>query len=870
MPISPGHHIGPYEILAPIGHGGMGEVWRARDPKLDREVAIKVLPAGFANDPERLSRFTREAKVLASLNHPHIAQIFGLEESDNTGALVMEFVPGSTLECPVDLETAIDYARQIAEALEAAHEKGITHRDLKPGNVMVTPDGVIKVLDFGLATAPAHDANSVDPNNSPTTLAATRMGVILGTAAYMSPEQASGKPVDKRSDIWSFGVVLFEMLSGTKLFDGETVTDTIAEVLRGPIDLNRLPADTPRWLRRLIERCLDRNSKTRLRDIGEARILLQHPPAEETGSVAAQRFAKYERIAWLVAALLLLTTATAGFTLWRRPAVAAPPLNLSVKLPPDAVVGFLALSPDGRQIVFEILGPTGGVFLHSLDSPELKRLDTGGGIRAPFWSPDSKMIGFYQGGNKLSIIPAAGGPVQTLCDGATLPGTGGTWSRDGVILFSPFGPGKPIRRVNASGGECRDVMKPDGDTSYGYPAFLPDGKHFLLFVGGEEARRGIAWASLDDPTPHRLLPDAAAPVYAPSATGDKGYILFLRNNMEMAQPFDPDKLQLEGDAFAVSQGGTYDQNLPQTLVGASNNGILAVGHYPSWDRRLVWVDRTGKELGALGSDLRNNSVVLSPDGKTAMTSFEFKGISLYDATTGAATEFASPNMRGTGPIFSGDGSMIAYQSGNGIYARSMAGGAETLLIRNDLLKVPSSWSRDMRYMMYTQLEADGTYGIWYLEDPLGAKKAVRISAPGVRESEAMLSPDGRWLIYTAVQATGSDVYLRAFPSGSGPWKVSTNHGRLAQWRADGKEIFYLQLPAKLALMASAVRFDARSGAVVNPPKALFDFPSGTAQVYQNVARFSPSPDGQRFLILAPGQTEASLNILSNWEQMARK
>jgi eukaryotic-like serine/threonine-protein kinase len=868
MPISPGYRFGPYEILSPIGKGGMGEVWRARDLKLDREVAIKVLPAGFANDVERLSRFTREAKVLASLNHSNIAQIYGLEESNGVGALVMEFVPGTTLQCPVAVETATDYARQIAEALEVAHEKGITHRDLKPGNVMVTPDGAIKVLDFGLATAPARAAHDIDPNNSPTTLAATSVGVILGTAGYMSPEQAAGKPVDKRSDIWSFGVVLFEMLSGAKLFTGETVTQTIAEVLRGPIDLNRLPAETPRWMRRLIERCLDRNPKTRLRDIGEARIVLQHAPSEAS-EAATPRSAKFDRIAWIVAALFLLTTATAGFTLWRRPAAATPPLNLSVKLPTTGTVGFLSLSPDGRQMVFVTGGPDGGVYLRSLDSPELKRLETGGRIRAPFWSPDSKMIGFYQD-NKLKTIPAAGGPVQTLCDGATLPGTGGTWSRDGVILFSPFGPGKPIRRVNASGGECRDVMKPDGDSTYGYPAFLPDGKHFLLFVGSEESRRGIAWASLDDPTPHRLLPDAAGPVYAPSVTGDKGYILFLRDDVVMAQPFDPDKLQLAGDTFAVTQGGSYNQNLPQMLVGASNNGILAVGHNPSWDRRMVWVDRTGKELGVLGNDLRNNSIGLSPDGKTAISSFEFKGISLYDVATGAMTPFASPNMRGTGPIFSGDGSMIAYQSGNGIYARSMAGSGETLLIRNDLLKVPSDWSRDMRYMVYTQLEADGTYGIWYLEDPLGAKKAVRVSAPGVRESEAMLSPDGHWLIYTAVQATGSDIYLRAFPSGPGPWKVSTNHGRLAQWRPDGKEIFYVQLPAKPAMMASMVRLDAHSGAALDPPKTLFDMQLVTAQIYQNVAMFSPNHDGQRFLMLAPGKTEASLNILTNWEQKERK
>jgi serine/threonine protein kinase len=861
MAFSIGDRIGPYEILAPIGAGGMGEVYRARDTKLDREVAIKVLPAALAQDSERLARFEREARVLASLNHPNIATIYGVEESDGVPALAMEFVHGETLQGLSPVETALHYAKQIAEGLEAAHDKGIIHRDLKPGNIMVTPDGGVKILDFGLAAMDQPSAeNRSDPRNSPTmTMAATQVGMIMGTAAYMSPEQASGKLVDKRSDIWSFGVVLYEMLTGAQLFSGETATHTIAEVLRGPIDLDSLPPETPRYVRRLIGRCLDRNPKTRLRDIGEARIALQNSYSEAAAVASVSGPAKPNRLVWGIAGILFLTTAGAGIRLMRQTdAPTAPSVNLSVPLPPSGVVTFLAVSPDGRQLVFT----DGGVYLRTLASPEANRIDVGGAFRAPFWSPDSKYIGFLQD-NKIKIIPAAGGPVQTLCDGATMPGTGGTWSREGVILFSGFGPGKPIRRVSSSGGDCRDVMKPDGETSYGYPSFLPDGKHFLLFVGGEESRQGIGWASLDDPTPHRLLPDASGPLYVPSVFGgNRGYILFLRDHKLMAQPFDPAGLRLSGDAFAVAPNASYDFNLPHMAVSASDNGVLAYSNTPTWDRRLVVVDSRGQEQAALGGGRDPDG--FSPDGRIVLSSSEYQGLFLTDIATNTVSRFANPNMRGGGSIWSGDGSQIAYQSGKSIVSRSLAGGNETILMRNDLLKYPSDWSRDMRYLIYTQVESDGSFGIWRLEDPLGTRKPFRMSAPGVKESEGQLSPDGHWLLYAAIQATGTDVFVRAFPDGPGPWKVSVSRAYNARWHPDGKGVYYI---SSGKLMSSAIRLDPRSGVAVDTPKPVFDYPGSGAQPYQNIFRYSQTRDGDRFLMNKPSNAVPSLSVLTGWEQV---
>jgi predicted Ser/Thr protein kinase len=492
MPLASGTRLGSYEILAPIGAGGMGEVYRAKDAKLDREVAIKVLPAALAQDPERLARFEREAKVLAALNHPNIAQIYGLEQR----ALVMELVEGETLKGPLPIETALNYAKQIADALEAAHEKGVTHRDLKPANIMITPAGVVKVLDFGLATVTQPSAASEgDPANSPTlTMRATQAGMIMGTAAYMSPEQASGKPVDRRADIWSFGVVLFELLTGRQLFgEGETISHTLADVLRGPIDFDKLPKGTPRSIRDLLRRCLDRDVKNRLQWIGEARVAIDNAGKEPEVPAAAVPEPRRRMLAWAIAAsTMALIAAVALFGWWRatRP-VAHPFMYLSVDLGQDAMLGgagtargALILSPDSTRLVYR---SRGGLSTRLLDQPKATPLAGTEGADDPFFSPDGQWIGFFANG-KLKKISVQGGAAVTLCDAPNEHG--GNWGEDGKIVFVS-NPRTGLSRVSEAGGTPQPLTQLDqqkGETTHRDPQILPGGQA-VLFTASEQLPR---------------------------------------------------------------------------------------------------------------------------------------------------------------------------------------------------------------------------------------------------------------------------------------------------------------------------------------------------------------------------------------------
>ena len=876
MPVSVGDSLGAYEILAPLGKGGMGEVYRGRDIKLDREVAIKVLPATVAHDPERLARLEREAKILASLNHPNIAQIYGIEEADGVRALVMELVPGATLKGPLSIETTVHYAKQIAEALEAAHEKGIIHRDLKPANVIVTPEGVVKVLDFGLAAVPSRDVTS-DPANSPT-VTATQSGLILGTAAYMSPEQAAGKVVDKRSDIWSFGVVLYEMLTGERLFAGETVSHTLADVLRAPIVLDKLPKETPRTVRELLKRCLDRDVKTRLRDIGEARVAIRNfAKNPDAIAIAAAPQSRFHWLAWGVAGLFLLTALVVSLVHFRETPPAAPVLDLSVSLPRNTVTGFVKLSPDGHQMVLWLL--TGGkrqLWLRSLDSTQLQVLPGTDAARAPFWSPDGKSIGFFADG-KLKTLPVSGGPPQVLCDGTGLAG-GGTWNREGVILFSTSGLADPLRRVSSSGGPCSVLTHPEGDSGHVHPEFLPDGKHFVFVVrGGDETKRGLYAASLNDPTPRRILGDVSSAIFAPSILGKKhGYLLFLRGSDLMAQPFRAETLQLAGDPVRVATNASFSLNAPQVAASVSASGILAYRSNASGTRRqLTWLDRSGKEVSRVGSvqDLRD--VGLSPDGKTVATGRSQQGIWLYDVQRGGEARFTSQTHPGTAPVWSPNGSLIAFASGNGLYIRDASGGQEEKLVyENGNLKAASDWSRDGHYLIYTEVDPKDQADIWFLPDPLnksGVKKPVKFQGTQAVESQGQLSPDGHWLAYLSNESGQEEVYVRPFPTGPGRWKVSAGHGlsREPRWRRDGKELFFVESGVPQRLMSVPVQSSSDRDFHVGVPQAMFEFLGNSSVPSANLFVYSPSADGQRFLVNVDASIEEpALNVIVNWEKAA--
>jgi serine/threonine protein kinase len=543
--MSPGYAIAHYRVTAKLGQGGMGEVWRATDTKLNRDVAIKILPQAFAQDADRMARFEREAQVLASLNHPNIAAIYGVENR----ALVMELVPGPTLaerieQGAIPLEEALPIARQIADALEYAHEKGIVHRDLKPANIKVTPEGRVKVLDFGLAKALSNDHSAADPVSSPTlTMRATTAGVILGTAAYMSPEQARGAETDRGADIWAFGVILYEMLTRRALFAGPTISDTLAAVLKTEPDWSALPPDTPPAIRRLLRRCLERDRKRRLHDIADARLDLEEAPDPSPEHTPA---APGRVLPWALAATLAVSLLTLALFHFRETPPDDRVLQFLIQPPEKTSFGSSAISPDGRILAFTVTGADRSLWVRRLDSSTPHALPGTYGATFPFWSPDSRYIGFFAEG-KLKRVDVSGGPVQTLAT-ASSP-RGGAWNRDGTVVFAPAAI-SALSVISAAGGDAKALTRLDPsrlELNHRWPSFLPDGRHFLYVVQSSRPENsGIFLQSLDSTNRVRLLPDVSNPAYA------GGYLLFARGGTLMAQPFDAGKLRLTGEPFLIA------------------------------------------------------------------------------------------------------------------------------------------------------------------------------------------------------------------------------------------------------------------------------------------------------------------------------
>ncbi len=863
MSISAGERLGPYEILAPLGAGGMGEVYRARDTKLKREVALKVLPDSFAADPERMARFQREAQVLASLNHPNIAAIYGVEER----ALVMELVPGSPLKGPLAIETALDYAKQIADALEAAHDKGIVHRDLKPANIMITPSGVVKVLDFGLAAVPPPSGESSgDPRHSPTlTIAATQAGMIMGTAAYMSPEQAAGKPVDKRADIWSYGVVLWEMLSGVRLFDGETISHTLADVLRAPIDFDQLPKETPQTIRNLLRRCLDRSVKNRLRDIGEARIAIQNLDKEPGVPAGTSPAPRSRRISWYAAALFFFLALAISFLYFRETPPGQAALRLSVPLPDQFGVSYLALSPSGRTMA---IAGAGKLWLRDLDSFELRPLSNTEYARHPFWSPDGRSIGFAAQG-KLKIISASGGPATPLCDAGS--GGGGTWNRDGVILF---GADKgPIERVNASGGACTPVTRIEPGMVHHLPTFLPDGKHFFYNVQSEDpSKAGLYVAALDQPAGRRLLPDRTSAIFAARKNDARqGFLLFKRENTLMAYPFNAATLQLVGDPFLVAPQLSRTSTPDLVAASAAGNGTLIYLAGSSLeDFQPTWMDRSGKELGKVGPLGDQRGLALSPDQKFLTIAFRGSesrpGLWMRDLTRDVETRFTLPPFVGA-PAWSPDSNRIAYSGPNSLYVKSASGGPEQLLLQSGNPLSPSDWSRDGKYVLYTEIDPKTHGDIWYLPFDSSGKPGAPVVflKTGFNESLGQFSPDGRWVAYASNESGEFEVYARPFPPGGGAVRISNNGGTSPRWRADGRELFYLD---GQHLMAVPMQTGSDGLLQAGVPKALFEPRMRGTIPEANLFNYSPSADGQRFLMnILPDASVPTLNVITNWERL---
>ncbi len=798
MPLSAGTKFGSYTVTAQIDAGGMGEVYSAHDTKLGRDVAIKVLPVAFAHDPERLARFQREAKMLAQLNHPNIATIYGLEHSDGTHYLVMELVPGDTLQQrvkrdgAVPIEEALAIAKQIAEALEAAHEKGIIHRDLKPANVKLTPEGKVKVLDFGLAKAFEGDPSSVDMSNSPTlSLAATMQGVILGTAAYMSPEQAKGKAVDKRTDIFAFGAVLYELLTGKPAFHGDDVTDILGAVMRMEPDWSQLPEATPAAIRILLRRCLRKDKRQRLSDATDVRIEIEDAIAAPKDSGATQAApastSKLLLAIGAVAAALAIIAVVTSWVAWRstRP-VERPLVRLDVDLGPDVSLGSVAgadeiLSPDGTRLVYV---SQGRLFTRRLDQPNTTELAGTQGAYVPFFSPDGQWVAFFTAG-KLQKISVEGGSAITLCNATN--GRGGSWGEDGNIIAALSTNGG-LSRIPSAGGPPTPVTDlQTGEATHRWPQILPGGKA-VLFTASQSPTAfdaaNIEVMSLADHRRKTLVRGGTFGRYLPS-----GHLVYVNQGTLFAVPFDVDRLEVHGTpapvldqvGYSPAYGSAqFDFSQTGTLIyrsGGEGGGLLTV----------AWLDGAGKAQPLLAKPGNYGRPSMSPDGqRLALEVTEGSGtdIWLYDWQRDTMTRLT---FSGTtqGPVWSPDGRYIAFRaSGGGMYViRSDGSGKPQPLTQSKNIQVPWSFTPDGKRLAFYEQDSKSSFDLWTVpleSDGAGlraGKPEVFLQTPA-DERTPSFSPDGRWLAYVSDESGTFQVYVRAFPDKGGKWQISNSGGWL--------------------------------------------------------------------------------------------
>ncbi|MBZ5625136.1 MAG: serine/threonine-protein kinase [Acidobacteriia bacterium] len=892
-PLSAGDKLGHYEVVSLLGHGGMGEVYRVRDTKLKRDVALKVLPATFLRDPERMARFQREAQVLASLDHPNIGPIYGMADSEDYFGLVLALVEGPTLEdrikeAPLAVDEAVTIAKQIVEALEFAHDRSIIHRDLKPANIKITPEGVVKVLDFGLAKVlEVEPPKSSLASSSTMTMEHTRAGMILGTAAYMSPEQAVGRPVDRRSDIFSFGAVLYEMLAGKRAFVGSATPDVLEAVVKNEPDWSALPADTSDTIQPLLRRCLAKDRRQRLQAIGEARIVLENPGGTDRSTQATRL--PHKKLPWVVAAMFLLGFGVVSFLHFReqppilevtRFAVPAPDKTSFTRAAP-------AISPDGRTLAFAAIDGEGRsqIWLRPMNSSEAHALPGTEGASAPvFWSPDGRSLAFAgRSLARLMNIDVAGGPAQTLCP-ATAGVPIGAWSPAGIILFQA---NDGLMEVPAGGGTCAPVTKLDskrGELRHTGPSFLPDGRHFLyLRVASKEEDSGVYVGSLDSKPGEqssKLIAKSASPAtYVPSADRAHGYLMFLRQGALMAQPFNAGSLSLAGDAVPIVArvGANGD------LFTASENGTLVYrSGGSSGSRQLTWFDRSGRSLGSLGAPGAYTTLSVSPDGKrvafgVADTAQNNTDIWVHDLAQRATIRFTFDPAVDDMPVWSPDGTRIVWSSqregGADLYQRaSNLAGDETALLKSPEPKFPQDWSSDGRFLIYSVNRGDrggNNLDLWLL--PLkGEQKPTQFLGTPFTESQGRFSPDCRYIAYVSNESGKTEVYVRSFSSdgkAGGQQMISQGGGSQPLWRRDGKELFYISADSKvMAVPVSTAPTFRRVGA----PVALF-----TAPIYgggRNTHRWAAMPDGQKFIINSV-LTEAvsePITAIMNWTQLLKK
>ena len=886
MVLAAGTRLGPYEIVAPLGAGGMGEVYRGRDTRLKRDVAVKVLPQTFARDTDRCARFRREAELLATLNHPHIAALYGLEEAGDLTALVLELVEGPTLadrltEGTVPLDEALSIARQIAEALEAAHEKGIIHRDLKPANIKLRPDGTVKILDFGLA-------KSLEATEVPSILAEpttalspspTLTGVILGTPSYMSPEQARGKAVDERTDIWAFGCVLYEMLTARRPFAGETVTDTVAATLNHEPDWQALPYRTPERIRSLVARCLKKDPAQRLRDIADGRFQIEEALNDPGPSTAVATPARpYRKWApWTAAALLLGTTvffATRPSTVSsssssrdsiRFPVFPPEKAEFSARLNTTFNIPSFAISPDGRALVFSAAMPGARpmLWLRSQDHLDARALAGTEDAMDPFWSPDSRWIGFFADGT-LKRVPAASGTVEVI--NKTINNfRGATWgARDTILIASGVG---GIVSMNAAGGTLTPVTVIDTslhENTHRNPSFLPGGDHFLYSVIANSDQSGVYVGSLDGKTKKLLLHVPTSAVYA-----QPGYVLFVDGDTLRGQAFDADSLELTGQPFFVADHVGRSTSF-MSAVSASLTGSIAYAPPLAQNGRLAWIDRRGNQLGSpVTPEGDYTDFRVSPDETRLAASLadprtNVVSIWITDLARGSSSRLASGGAVTAAAVWSPDGTRLAFRSNRtgaiDLYERSAAGGGvDRPLLPVDAPRaagiIPTDWWGNQLLCVDD--------GLWLIPLRGDAKPAKFISSPA-SEMHGNFSPDGHLVAYTSNESGRFEIYVETVPRSDRKWPVSTTGGYEPRWRADGREIYYLSEDRKL--MAVSVS----AGQLFGIPKPLFQtsVPPGVTALRTH---YVPSRDGQRFLVNVATDTVASpITVVLNWTASLNK
>jgi serine/threonine-protein kinase len=882
--MSPQPSIGHYRIVSKLGEGGMGAVYRATDTRLNRDVALKVLTEALANDADYLARFTREAQVLASLNHPNIAQIYGIEQ----GAIVMELVEGRTLDGQWPIETVIDYGRQIAEALEAAHEKGVIHRDLKPANIKVTPEGVIKVLDFGLAKA-IEPTTSASVANSPTlTLRSTQLGVTMGTAGYMAPEQAAGKPVDKRADIWSYGVVLYEMLTGASLFTGETIAHTLADVLRAPIDLSKLPADTPSHVRALIERCLDRTLKTRLRDIGEARIALSRPIA----AALAPTGRTSSKLPWIAAGVLTVVAAGAGVGWWRasRPEPKQV-MRFDVNLGRNARAGQRTsahFSPDGSKILFPAITTSGrtGLFVRPLDqdaATPLSGSDAAVNVEGGF-SPDGQWVAFFVNGmiRKASV---GGGVAAPIC--ADTGARGITWTGDGWVIYAAID-GR-MKRVRDSGGNPETLTDPTSaeEVAHLWPALLPGGKQ-LLYTAAKRLNSfddsELRLLTIDSRTSVTVARGAFFARYAPT-----GHLLYMRGSTLYAARWDPRRPAELGTPVAMVDNIAYDLLTGGAHYSIAGNGSMvylpgnaAVG------TRFAWLDPSGSLKPLAIPQGRLSAPAISPDGRrVAYSSQTATGTDIwaYDVERDATTQLTFNQVRpGSELAWSPDSRHIVFgaslKNGGALWwIRADGSGEPHRLLEASLVPRPQSISPDGRTLLYS-IAPGGIPDLLSVsldladpDRPKAGTPQVFLQTPLV-EIDGTFSPDGKWVAYTGYDSGVAEIFVRPFPAGSnggGKFHVSTNGGKFPMWTPKDHRLFFVGADNRIEFVTYTVRgenFEA------SKPQVWSEQPIQRDGV---IRPFHLHPDGKRLAVMPGTKDDPTQNaglhvqvVLNFFEELKRR